>query len=483
MPDIPCPAGAVARGGHGAGPDAPALIARNECISYRAYDAAAVGAVERLREAGIQPCDFVAVAAAPCVDYLVLLLGLWRLGAIACPLNPRFPANLIRQALRNLDCRVLAVSEPLELERVRVVSLSGLGLRRGAGSREAAAAMLDTSRAAAVVQTSGSGSAPKAALLSYGNLYYGAVASAEALELTPGDRWLLSLPLYHVSGLGIVFRCMAAGAAVAIPGPDEPLAEAAARCGATHLSLVPAQLHRLLQDADAVQALARTKAILLGGAPAAPGLLRQAWDAGLPIRTSYGLTETAALTTVTRADDPPEALLTAGRPIRPGTVSISCAGEVLVGGDAVFQGYIREGDLLRTLTPRGHFATGDLGHFDANGRLVVTGRRDNQFITGGENIQPEALEHVLCQLESVAEAIVVPVPDSVFGATPAAFVRITGGAPPDGPALAAALVGELPRYMVPRYWFPWPEPSEPGALKPDRQELAQLAQRLLKPSE
>ena len=97
-----------------------------------------------------------------------------------------------------------------------------------------------------IVHTSGSAGVPKAVLHTCGNHYYNALGSNVNLPLTAEDRWLLDLPLHHVAGLGIVFRCLLAGAAVAMPDRGESLDAALDRYGVTHLSVVVTQLRRLL---------------------------------------------------------------------------------------------------------------------------------------------------------------------------------------------------------------------------------------------
>src|SRR5690606_17309581 len=120
----------------------------------------------------------------------------------------------------------------------------------------------------------------------------------------------------------------------------------------------------------------------------------------------------------------------------------------------------------------------DLGYLDGEGRLVVAGRRDNRFVSGGENVQPEAIEAALLALPGVARAAVVPVDDAQFGARPAAFVAVEGGAVPDGAALGAALRARVPGYLARVASFPWPEGEE--GRKPRRAALREEAARRVK---
>ncbi|HEX6708928.1 MAG TPA: hypothetical protein VF068_01235, partial [Rubrobacter sp.] len=201
-------------------------------------------------------------------------------------------------------------------------------------------------------------------------------------------------------------------------------------------------------------------------------LVDEALARGLPIHTSYGLTEMASQVTTTPPGAAPEVLRTAGRVLPNREVSISGEGEILVRGETLFAGYV---EVDRPLDTGGWFHTGDLGELDEEGYLRVRGRRDNLFISGGENVQPEEIEEVLCRLEGIDEAVVVPVPDDEFGARPVAFVR-TNGVALESEYVAQSLKTVLPRFKIPISFHPWPDAG--GAMKADRAALGELARRL-----
>ncbi|HEX8298227.1 MAG TPA: AMP-binding protein, partial [Rubricoccaceae bacterium] len=279
--------------------------------------------------------------------------------------------------------------------------------------------------------------------------------------------------LWHVGGLGVVVRCALAGAAMAIPEPGTSTAEALRRFAPTHASLVSTQLFRLLRDDPA--AGIRLRAILLGGSAIAPALLDAAHAAGLPVCAGYGMTETASTVTMTAPGEPRNALGTAGHVLPGREVRISGSGEIEVRGATLFAGYLGADGPSRPLTPDGWFATGDAGHVDASGRLVVTGRLGTRFVSGGENVQPEAIEATLAAVPGIAEAVVVPVADPEWGARPVAFVRPSGAVLPDAVLLRAALRETLPGYAVPVAFHAW---AGAAGLKPDRRALAAEAARL-----
>ncbi len=393
------------------------------------------------------------------VGALVTLLSIIRAGGIALPLDPAFPGEYVLRICRDVGCK-----PPME----EYPAFDGRAVAPGPVT-------LPEDQPAVLVLTSGSTGTPKAALLSFGNLRESARLSNKNIPLAPGDAWLLSLPLFHVAGLGVLFRCLVAGATVALPAPGVTLSDALE--GVTHVSLVAAQLHRLLEEESAVDRLRRMKAILLGGSAIPEGLLRDAHDAGLPIHTTYGLTEAASQVATTPPGADLDTLLTSGYPLHPESLRIDAEGWLLVGGPTRFLGYYHREGLERPFDRDGYFATGDLGRIDARGRLIVTGRSDNQFIAGGENIQPEEIERALCRLPGVRRAVVVPVPHGRFGNTPVAFVE-GGGLTME--RMMKALGEALPGYKIPRRIFPWPDDIAPAGSKIMRRPFIERARDLLR---
>lgn len=337
---------------------------------------------------------------------------------------------------------------------------------------------------ALVVATSGSTGTPRHVLLNASALLASASATHDRLG-GPG-RWLLALPAHHVAGLQVLVRSLITRTApgvldVSAGFTPERFAEAArehiasATAGSasrsrTYTSLVPTQLSRLVQSGgEPLELLAAFDAVLIGGAALAPTLLQRARTAGVRVVTTYGMTETCG------------GCVYDGRPLDGVSVRIEQpdqdgVGRVLLRGPVLARGYLGE---------RGGFETGDdgerllrtsdLGRLE-NGRLTVLGRADDVIVTGGMKIAPSVVEDVLSELPSVAEVVVVGVPDEEWGhRVVAAVVPARGAAAPTLAALRAHAAERLGKAHAPRQLLVLASVPLRGPGKPDRAELVAQA--------
>jgi len=283
---------------------------------------------------------------------------------------------------------------------------------------------------AVVIGTSGSTGTPKGVELSAAALRHSARASLERVGARPGERWLCCLPVTHVAGLAVLVRSL-------VSGTEPVLAERAdagtvAASGCTHVSLVPTQLQRLLQEAGAP--LDGFSSVLLGGAAAPAGLLEAARAAGVPVVTTYGMTETCG------------GCVYDGVPLDGVQAEVREDDRIWISGPVLFSGYLRG--------PRapadGWFRTGDLGVLDAGGRLRVRGRADDVINTGGHKVVPGEVAAVLQTCPGVRDAAVVGQPDPEWGErVVAVVVPADPGDPPALELLRRHVRERLPRYAIP----------------------------------
>lgn len=375
-------------------PEAPALIDAEKIWSYAECNVRINGLCAFLESQAVGAQTRIAFTAKTTIPTIFLFFALFRLRAIACPLSFREPPE--RRTLLRQTLQATHYFEPDALtSAVAECSRSSL-------CEEALATFLCTS---------GSSGTPKIACHTLSNHLYNALGCLSFFSLSASSRWLLSLPLFHVGGLAILFRVFLSGGAVVLPKPS--LLQSQADYQLTHISVVPTQLYRLLQEQQTEKTFASLRILLLGGAALSPLLCQEACAKGLPLIYSYGMTEMASLITATKNPTHKDV----GKPLSFRELTLSAEGEILVKGATLFQGYL---DMPRQREE--WFATGDLGEWTAEGNLRLLGRKDRLFISGGENIYPEEIERALCCIEGIITATVIPSDDPEFGQRPIAFV-------------------------------------------------------------
>jgi O-succinylbenzoic acid--CoA ligase len=277
-----------------------------------------------------------------------------------------------------------------------------------------------------IVGTSGSGGEPKGAMLTGRNLAASVHACRERLGLQSGDRWLLCLPVWHLGGLAVLYRCVEAGACAVLHESFDAARvwDDLRRREITHVSLIPAMLAHLLDAAADAPPPPRLRRVLIGGSELSPALAERAGRAGWPICPSYGCAETGSQIAACL----PEERCPAGCVGRPlGTFDVQVVddqghptwdvGRIRVSGEAVMAGYANPERRPGLGLDGGWLTTGDLGRLDAGGRLWVVGRADDVVVTGGENVHPRQVEEVLRVCPGIGEVAVTGRPDPVWGAT------------------------------------------------------------------
>jgi len=422
--------------------DNPALVTEKKTLSFRDLETAAVRIAQNFSRHGIRKGDVVALCMPNSPELVLLLLALLNAEAVSAPLNYRFPAPRLQALLNRLNPSLLigqetltgTLSSPVKLTPEEILEEIDTEITAPRQFNSSTTQHLNNSTPQqlntplSVIHTSSSSGNPKAALHSLGNHYYNALGSNENIPFAPGDCWLLSLPLFHIGGYAMLFRSLLGGGALAVAEPGTTIRNTLHNFQLSHLSLVPTQLYRMLDDEDTLKKLQRLKAILLGGSSVEPALLAGASKAGLPVYLTYGSTEMSSQIATTTG---PTSTITAGKVLAHRELSIGADNEILVKGPCLFQGYLSGKAPLLATDTSGWYHTGDTGILSPDGELQITGRIDNMFISGGENIHPEEIERALCSLTGIRRAIVVPVSDPEYGLRPKAYIEIAENAPND----------------------------------------------------
>ncbi|EJD6659168.1 TPA: o-succinylbenzoate--CoA ligase [Enterobacter cloacae] len=429
--------------------DTPALRLNDEVLSWQQLCTRIDNLAAGFHQQGVEADDGVLLLAHNHPQTLLAWLALLQCGARILPVNPQLPHPLLEVLLPQMTLRFALVLDG------HYDGLAALSMHAPSGEYRVA---WQPERLASMTLTSGSTGLPKAAVHTCG----AHLASAEGvLALMPygdDDDWLLSLPLFHVSGQGILWRWLQAGARLTVR-EKQPLEQALQGC--THASLVPTQLWRLLNTHQRIA----LKAVLLGGAAIPVELTQQARAQGISTFCGYGLTEFASTVCAKEADGEPDV----GSAL-PGREVQVVNGEVWIKAQSMASGYWRDGALLPLTNSEGWFATRDRGELH-DGRLTILGRMDNLFFSGGEGIQPESLERIIATHPHISQVFIVPLNDAEFGQRPVAVVECEPGT--DITRLPEWVQGKLARFEQPVHWLVLPAELKNGGIKISRQALKQ----------
>lgn len=311
-----------------------------------------------------------------------------------------------------------------------------------------------------VVETSGSTGRPKRVMLSRGAVQASAAASARRVGAS--GQWLLTLPDSYVAGANVIARSLIAGHEPVIAGAHGSFAEAAAamKTGSRFVSMVPTQLHRILEaGGDDLAALAEFHTLLLGGGPIDPPLRARAQESGVNVVATYGSAETCG------------GCVYDSMPLDGVGIAIGADGRVRISGPTLFDGYQDDPEQTAAALVNGWFLTSDAGTLDEDGRLRILGRIDDMVITGGVKVPAAQVARRLREHPAVKAAEALGTPDEEWGQRLVAFV--VGDL--DAAAARDWVAAEHPRSWAPRQVVALDEIPLLGNGKPDRQALLALA--------
>ena len=400
-----------------------------------------------LLQQGVTAQSAVAFCGKNSEQILFLYLAVIQLGAKILGINPAFP-----QEKREELCQVYRVDFCYQTEDIRYLAAESLTEHNA-----------DFTKAATMTLTSGSTGLPKAVVHNVSAHLANAEGVCALMNFSKDQSWLLSLPLYHVSGQGIVWRWLYSGATLVLPKDDfyQSIGEV------SHVSLVPTQLQRwfdyLVEHPQPIQ----TQAVLLGGTQIPVKLTLALSELGIRSYSGYGMTEMASTAFAKQSDGK----IGVGQPLL-GREFKLVNEEVWLKGAGLAMGYWRDGWVDPLTNAEGWFQTKDKGQW-LDDELVIQGRLDNMFISGGENIQPEEIEKVIAQSDLVKQAFVLPKHDEEFGQRPVALVEFHSPFNESAvESLNVFLQGRLERFKQPVAYYELPKDLIQGAIKISRKALA-----------
>ena len=412
--------------------------------------------------------------------FLITLFAAARIGAVFVPLNYRLTAAELGYILADAgvhtllaDARYAAVAGPV---------LTGPGVRRALAlsavpgweplpdllanrGRLAAPVHPRSDEVAVIMYTSGTTGRPKGAMLTHGNLFWNNVNALLSFDVSQDDVSLVAAPLFHIGGLNVttLVTLQKGGQIVLMPAFDPGQAlKLIAEYRVTTMFGVPAMFLFMSQVPEFAAAdLSSVRFLICGGAPVPETLISRYGQRGIAFVQGYGLTETAPLALVLRADEVSVKVGAAGHAVLPlsdvrlvdaenNPVAPGERGEICVRGPQVMAGYWHNREATdAVIDAGGWFHTGDIGQADQDGYVYVVDRLKDMVITGGENVYPAEVEAVLYHHPAIAEVAVLGTPHEQWGEAVTAVVALNPGAALTLEELSAFARDKLAGYKIP----------------------------------
>lgn len=446
-------------------PDAIAIVEGETALTFAELEVLAATTAGSFQRLGIVAGDRVAIAAWNDLSFIGAYLGALWCGAVAVPLNPAAPAVAQAAELERVGAKVLVLGAGGE----HLAELPG-AIASGAlppGEPMGAEAERDDDEVAVLLFTSGTAGAPRAAMLTHGNLAanIGQVQSHPGLQVGPEDTGLATLPFFHVFGLNVALGvALAGGVRIVLLPQFDPIraVELVREHAVSMVAGVPAMFSAFLELPESVASNAafRTVRLAVAGAAELPEAIATRFHDrfGVTIYEGYGLTEAAPIVSTTAVDRRPRSG-SIGPPL-PGVevrlvdvdgtdVTVGDPGEIWVRGPNVFVGYWEDAEATARVLHDGWLRTGDVAVADDHGFLSLVDRMKDLVIVSGFNVYPAEVEEALMEHPDVDDVAVIGVPNARTGESITAFVVACAGTAPTLATLRDHVARRLARYKVP----------------------------------
>jgi malonyl-CoA/methylmalonyl-CoA synthetase len=390
-----------------------------------------------LRAMGVHEGHRVAIAMDRSADLAICILGAMAAGACPCPIEPNLGTEEARRRARvaHLQWIVTDSTTAAEAGASGISAQRHLAFASGPQAHSHWASDIDPGSDSFLLFTSGSSGKPKGVLQNHRGMLANALGVIRHTGLGPTDRLLHIMPLHHTNGVNNqLLAPLAAGSSVVLASrfKAEHVPDLMARHKPTIVTGVPTMFARMLPLDFPPEALESLRMLRCGSAPITAELQRRIEDKfGLPLVVSYGLSEATCTSTM----NPPQRrkMGSVGTPLEGQTVFLRGAdgravsmpdteGEICIGGPSLMTGYLVDSGDGHPDSPGDMLRTGDLGRFDDEGYLFITGRLKDVIIRGGENLSPNLIEEAIAAVPGVAACCVVGKAHEDLGEVPVAVV-------------------------------------------------------------
>lgn len=444
-------------------PNQPAIYIEEKVITFSELDGTVRKWVSFFRKKGMRTQTPVAICMPNSLLLIQIIFALQYIGAVTVFINTRLTKAEKAYQLHDAKVKFFLTDENTDWIPIENIHTCILTPETLPDNIEPASNIVDEfgiDDIATIMYTSGTTGKPKGVMQTYGNHLYSALNGVLNMGLHKDDRWLVQLPIFHVSGFSTLIKSMVYGMAIVLTKQKEMshLLETIRKQKVTLLSLVAKNIQDIF-DLKGKQMLEGVRGILLGGGPVPASLLEKCKQTNLPIYLTYGMTETASQVATIDGLDIYRKIGSVGKPLFFNQIRISNAdsngvGEILIKGPTVMKGYFNQPEETNLrMTTDGFFHTGDLGYFDTEGYLYIADRRSDLIISGGENIYPAEIEAQMMALNLFDEVAVVGYTDKKWGAVPVAFYVKKSTTEITAEEIKQQLQNHIAKYKLPKMYY------------------------------
>ena len=456
--------------------DEPTVPGSFGVVTYRELEARARGMAIAFDAMGVGHGERVAIVSPNAARFQIAFFGVSGYGRVLVPINYRLNSEEIRYIVEHSGATVLLVDPESDASLAGVTAkhrivLDGVAdaelFAKAADGAVPAPWEADEDATASINYTSGTTARPKGVQLTHRNCWLNAAVFGWHTTVTDRDVFLHTLPMFHCNGWGMPYAVTGMGCKQVVVRKidgEEILRRVDAHgvslmCGAPAVvsAILDAATNRTERGED-IPGRDRTRIVVAGAPPPSKTIERVENELGWEFIQIYGLTETAPLLTINRTraewDGKPAAERAklqsmAGVPALGVEIRAAADGEVLARSNHVFAGYWQQPEESAKALVDGWFHTGDEGHVEPDNYLVISDRKKDVIISGGENVSSIEVEDCLFQHPAVAEAAVIGVPDDKWGETVKALVVLRAGTEVADGELVAFCRDRIAHYKCP----------------------------------
>lgn len=447
------------------GPDCEVSFDSYSRMTYRRLWDESIALAASLQELGVKKDDKVAVCLPNWNEFIVIYLAIAHIGAVIVPFNTRYRTEEVEYILTNSEAKIAFFTnefngvnhlEQFMIAKQKVKSLETLIIvryqddehicyhdliKKGKSLKLKAVKINPDEDVFSILYTSGSTGTPKGAMLTHANVVKTGVITAEQMNCTSKDVFLVAVPVFHVFGMvPSILSAVASGARMVLMDIYKPK-DALEIIESENITVkhgVPTMFILELNHLDfSAYNLSSLRTGIIAAAPCPVEIVKRIrYEMGCEIMVAYGLSETSPTLTMTAFDDSDLIRAeTVGRAL-PGAmvkivndnreeVNIGEIGEIACRSFGVMKGYYNMPEqTAMAIDQDGWFYTGDLGTVDKDGNLRIVGRKKEMIIRGGFNIYPREIEEIFYTHQNVLEVAIVGLPDTVLGEISCACVKL-----------------------------------------------------------